>query len=124
MSLRSDLEAITRGMPPGSSVTLPTDWLRGRLEEEGGEVSPPDSLLTLEQIADRVGRAGSTVRTWCNLGHFEGAFRLNGRDWRVPESALRRYLEGQTETGEAPGRAGVGREADLGSWRRVRRGSG
>ena len=42
----------------------------------------------------------STVRTWANSGKLEGAFRLNGRDWRVPASTLKKYLAGQQQKTE------------------------
>lgn len=51
--------------------------------------------MTLEQVASEVGRATSTVRTWCNSKRLDGAYRLNGRDWRIPQAALRKFLDDQ-----------------------------
>ena len=119
MSGLRDLRRAVELMPQGATLTLSVEWLRDALKElEGAE--RPEALLTLDEVAQTVGRAVSTVRTWCNSGQIEGAFRLNGRDWRVPERALRRYLEGQGEDAgdEAPRiRAG---EVDLSRWRRHR----
>jgi excisionase family DNA binding protein len=120
MSLKKQLQEIVAGMPEGGSVTLPVAWLQGLLEEAEHEGDVPDELLTLEAVAERVGRAESTVRTWCNSGKLEGAFRLCGRDWRIPESALRSFLEGQVKGDDAAESPGAHGEADLGSWRRIR----
>jgi excisionase family DNA binding protein len=108
-------------MPEGATLTLSVEWLRDALQELEEGAEGPEVLLTLDEVAEAVGRAVSTVRTWCNSGQIEGAFRLNGRDWRVPESALRRYVESQGQDGdedEIGVRAG---EVDLGRWRRHRR---
>ena len=36
------------------------------------------------QLALRFGRKDSTVREWCEAGLFPGAYKLRGREWRVP----------------------------------------
>lgn len=123
MSLRVELAAIVRGMPEGSAVSLPVEWLRGLLEAEPSGGDEPDQLLTLEQIAEIAGRSISTVRSWCNSGQIEGAFRLHGREWRIPSGAWRRHLESlQSDVEDA--RMVQHRPADLGSWRRNRRKGG
>jgi excisionase family DNA binding protein len=119
MSLREKLETMLEGMPVGSSVSLPVDWLRAQLEAEPADGDPPDELLTLEQVAQRVGRAEGTVRTWANSGDLEGAFKLNGRDWRVPASALERYIERQKEPNRATTR--VRKPSDVSAWRKQRK---
>ena len=119
MSIRRQLQNIVDGMPPGSSVSLPVDWLRALLQEEADRAGEaPDGVLTLAEVGERVGRAEGTVRTWCNSGKLKGAFRLNGRDWRVPESALRNYLEAQIE--QKSSEVGSRGDVDLGSWRKHR----
>ncbi len=87
MGLVDRLKAIIEGMPDGGSVSLPVTWLRDLLDAEGD--SPGTGrLLTLEEAGDIVGRSAGTVRTWANSGQLEGAFKLQGRSWRVPESAI------------------------------------
>ncbi len=118
MSLKKSLEAVVRGMPDEGSVSLPVAWVRALLEAEDEE-GRAGRLLTLEEAAERVQRAPGTVRTWCNSGRLEGAFKLQGRSWRIPEGALQRFLERQAQ-GEEP-TVRTGREADLASWRKVRK---
>jgi excisionase family DNA binding protein len=120
MGITAQLKAIVDGMPPGSSVSLPVDWLRALLAEAEREGEAPEEYLTLAQVAERVGRAESTVRTWCNRGQLEGAFRLNGRDWRVPSGALSKWLSRQQE-GDGD-KKGIGGHVDLSAWRRLRGG--
>lgn len=116
MSLHTLLKTMVQGMPPGSSITLPTDWLSRQIDE-AERPAGTDDLLTVEDVAARLGRAASTVRGWCGQGVIPGAFLLRGKSWRIPESSLRSFLE--TEAGKlAPDEADE--EMDIGRWRRHR----
>jgi excisionase family DNA binding protein len=54
--------------------------------------------LTTTEVSDRLGwLSPDTVRRMCEEGRFDGALqRAPGKPWRIPESALERYLEGRT----------------------------
>jgi hypothetical protein len=118
MSLHKKLEAMVDGMPPGSLITLSVDWLSREMAVDARQ--DPEELLTLEDVASRDGRVVSTVRTWCNSGKLPGAFRLNGRDWRVPAQSLTAWRESQQNP--TPKAASDPPNDDIGSWRRVRKG--
>jgi len=121
MSLRTQLQAMVDGMPPGSSVSLPVDWLQSLLEQEVKRVGDmPDDLLTLEEVGKRLGRAVSTARSWCNSGKIPGAFRLHGKDWRIPTKALQELIESQSRAEQAPKGIPSHPGAELASWRRLR----
>ena len=96
-------------------MVLSRDWLAKELDAEGPWAPRADVLtdLTLDEVANAIGRAVSTVRTWCNSGRLPGAYRLNGRDWRVPRSALEALRNGKPGAVER-----AGRPADLAAWRR------
>ena len=47
--------------------------------------SPLGKLLPLNEYAARIGKAPSTVRQKCALGHLPGAVKM-GRDWLIPEN--------------------------------------
>ena len=98
-----------------SEAQVPAGWVLEQLDSAEQE-------LTLEDVATKVGRAVSTVRGWCGSGQLEGAYRLNGREWRVPSAALRRFLE-QQRTGAGEGHSAVRSRGpvDLSSWRHQRR---
>jgi excisionase family DNA binding protein len=67
--------------------------------------------LTVAELATRFHRSASTVRDWCEHGRFEGAYKLNGRDWRIPLAALDAFLAAQR---------GEKDTSPLGAWRAVR----
>jgi excisionase family DNA binding protein len=119
MSLSNRLRQLVDALPSdSSSVTLTRSDLAALLEgeEQGGEVLAPERDLTVEQVAEAMGRACSTVRGWLIAGELRG-FKLNGRDWRVPRAALRAYRDAQA-AGKAdpePEMEGV----DISAWRRV-----
>lgn len=113
-----DLRALHVSMPRGSAITLSRRAIGDLLDHlapaatQRGEVRD----LTLPEVAERVGRASSTVRAWCNTGLMAGAYKLNGRDWRVPPAALDAFLRGQGEDSSGT-RRGVGAPRDLSDWR-------
>ena len=116
MGLVDRLRAIVDGMPDGSAVTLSVDWLRELVDREG-EQDGMGRLLTLAQAGEIVGRSASTIRTWANSSQLEGAFKLNGRDWRIPENALARFVERQQATEQEPTTVSADGPVDLNSWR-------
>jgi hypothetical protein len=99
------------------------------LQVLGGEDGQPgvvSTLCTVAEVALQLHRSPSTVRGWCEAGRFAGAFKLNGRDWRIPPAAVERFLDAQRPTAPSaadPARAarprtGRGRSIDLGAWRK------
>lgn len=100
-SLLRALRTIADALPPGSSVTLEGAWLRAQLEEaEDGDAQNDPAVrrltdLTVEQVAEELGRSGSTVRGWLAADEFPNAFKLNRREWRIPVSDLRAFLDRQ-----------------------------
>jgi len=74
-------------------------------------LAAPDEF-TVGEVARRFHRSASTVRGWCEHGRFEGAYKLNGRDWRIPATAVDAFLAEQR---------GESRVRRLGAWRAVRR---
>ena len=114
-----------RLMPPGSLV--PAEWVLAELEGESGIAANTGEAanradLTLEQASEQVKRSVSTVRGWCASGAVAGAYKLNGRDWRIPPAALRNYLDAQASGAKANGpRTRAGRAPDVGGWRKLRK---
>jgi excisionase family DNA binding protein len=105
-----------------SSITLTRRDLVGLLE--GDDVGPsPDTFvadLRVEEVADVVGRSPSTVRGWLIAGSLRG-YKLNRRDWRVPRSALRDYLDGQMAGSAGPATdSSEYQDVDIGAWRDLR----
>ena len=115
MGLIDRLRAIVESMPADASVTFSVVWLRDLLSDEGDSPGT-DRLLTLEEAGNIVGRSPSTVRTWLNKGQLAG-FKLNGRSWRIRESALRKFIERQESGEQEPPTVGNG-SVDLRAWRR------
>src|SRR5215475_7286848 len=93
LSLRSRLEALVAAAPDDANV--PVRWLREILAEEAPDASVYGETavaidFTVLQLAERFGRASSTIRTWCESGQLPGSYRLNGREWRIPLAAAAR----------------------------------
>ena len=58
----------------------------GRVEET------PQADFTVGELALRFHRSPSTIRDWCEHGRLEGAYKLNGRDWRISQAAVDAFL--------------------------------
>jgi excisionase family DNA binding protein len=105
-----------RAIPPGSLV--PRDWVLSQLEMDRSMTAPDGSGdLSIGEVAERTRRADSTVRAWLNHGLFPGAYKLRGRDWRIPQTALQAFLE-EEATGKGTRRNGQRTgTVDLAAWR-------
>lgn len=98
---------------PNGTVTL--RWLGQIIEQpDEGKTEQPKRDLTVEEVAEMVGRAPSTVRGWLSSGALRG-FKINGRDWRVAPSALEDWRAGQMRRDEPES----GEDIDLGAWRKA-----
>ena len=113
-----ELRELAARLPPGSSVTLP----RGALLEAVGEPSrsQPSADLTVAQLAARFYRSPSTVRAWVEAGRFPDAYKLEGRDWRVPELSVTAFIAAQRHVPGQPSSISSHRPT-LGDWRNARR---
>ncbi len=113
MNLADRLRELADRLPPGTALTLTRDGLLGLARD----VDDPDQPagrgdFTIAELAARFYRSTSTIRGWCERGRFEGAYKLNGRDWRIPPTGVETFLAEQR--GQLP-------VARLDTWRTVRR---
>ncbi len=113
MNLNDRLRELAERLPPGGSLTLTRAGLLELAAVDGGQADQvaPQPDFTVAELAARFHRSASTIRDWCECGRFEGAYKLNGRDWRISQAAVDAFLAQQR--GESP--------AQLGAWRTVRR---
>lgn len=105
--------------------------------EDAAAPAAAGAVLTVALVAEQLHRSASTVRGWCEAGRFAGAFKLEGRDWRIPVAAIDAFLADQraktsredapratiaprADTGVPPRRVRKGDAADLGAWRQAR----
>ena len=113
MNLADRLRELAERLPPGGSLTLSREGLLGLAAVDGDheDQAAERREFTVGELATRFHRSASTVRGWCEHGCFAGAYKLNGRDWRIPLAALDAFLAEQR---------GERRVAHLGAWRAVR----
>jgi hypothetical protein len=108
---RDALLRIAQALPDGSAIPVPRAWLLELLEgTEAPRASraPLELDLTPEEAGAALHRAPVTIRAYCNAGLVPGAYRLRGRQWRIPRAALEAFQE--TE-----------RSSPLKPWKRKRR---
>lgn len=85
------LRAALAAMPPGTLV--PRDWVLERLSGASPYLSGTSALidLTITDLARLFGKRPSTVRAWVERGDFAGAYKLHGKEWRIPVSAVEEF---------------------------------
>src|SRR5207245_1327497 len=77
--------------------------------------APPVRVdLTIRDLAQLFGKQPSTVRAWVERGDFPGAYKLHGKEWRVPVSAVEAFQNGER-------RRTAKSESPLSAWRTVGR---
>jgi excisionase family DNA binding protein len=116
VTLADRLRQLAEALPPGGSLTLTR---LGLLELAGADASQADQEVTpvdftVAELAARFHRSTSTVRDWCEHGRFGGAYKLNGRDWRIPQAAVDTFVAEQR---------GEKHVSPLGAWRAARGGA-
>jgi len=124
--LIAGLQSLAAALPAGAAIPIPREWL---LELLAGIAAPPGEAasgtapadLTVLQLAARFGRKPSTVRGWLDRDLIPGAYRFQGREWRVPAAALAafeaRHRPDGAEAEIASPRAREKRPVDLSAWR-------
>lgn len=115
--LRGELEAMPQG------ALLPRDWLLERLSDHSAPASSAEGStlrvdLSVLDLANLFGKQPSTVRAWLERGDLPGAYKLQGKEWRVPPSGVDAFQNQQrSETRKNRPRGGSPRLSD---WRTVK----
>jgi hypothetical protein len=120
------LRELAEALPVGAAVSVPREWLLELLE--GAAPSPvPSNVqaadMTIADLALRFGRHASTIRGWLEKGAFAGAYKLRGREWRIPAASLAAFEDTarrSTGTRVAASKRSPRSKTDLTSWRRVK----
>lgn len=108
-----DLRERLQALPRGSLV--PVDWVLELLGDgHDGATRPgaPAVDLNVADLALLFKKKPSTVRAWIERGDFPGAYKLNGKEWRVPAAAVEAFQKAQQAAADA--------DEDLSAWRRPR----
>lgn len=110
-----------QGLPVGTPVPMARETLLALLGpasvESLADVEP--APLTAAQLAGRYGRKPCTARLWLEQGLLPGAYKLRGREWRIPVSALIAF-EQRGGAGAPPADTGADAgSADLSAWRKA-----
>ena len=118
MKLADRIRQLVTALPSDDSAVTLTRKDLAALVAGADDASPPlpQRDLTVEDVAEEVGRAPSTIRGWLIAGDLRG-YKLNRRDWRVTRGALRDYLAAQERGDEAETVAGE--PVDITEWRKV-----
>lgn len=113
------IRALAEALPPGTAVPVPRELLLQLLSNGGTPV--PSADLTVADLCQQFRRKPSAVRAWLERGEFVGAYKLHGRDWRVPIAAVEAYRTRQQQGADNPAPAPASGTADLSAWKAERR---
>jgi excisionase family DNA binding protein len=91
--LIDSLAALVSAAPP--DATVPVRWIGELLAAEvdilAQSATSVDSDvldLSVSELASRLKKGESTVRTWLSRGELPGAYKSHGHEWRIPLSAI------------------------------------
>lgn len=107
--IRERLQALPRGS------LVPVDWLLeliGDGQDAPARTGAPAVDLNVADLALLFKKRPSTVRAWIERGDFPGAYKLNGKEWRVPAAAVEAFQKAQQSLGDEG--------ENLSAWRRSR----
>lgn len=89
------LRIVAENLPLNGSVILTRESLLEVISDGSGRLKGQGSSsadYTVKELAAMFGRAPSTIRSWLEVGRISGAYRLNGREWRIPQASLDGFL--------------------------------
>jgi excisionase family DNA binding protein len=122
MSPIDKLRALVENAPKGTLVPVESlaEMLKNaeRIPVADEQASEPAGDLTVQYIAKRLGRSSSTIRGWLAAAEIPEAYKLLGREWRVPRAALQHFLDRQREAAEPLPAANRLADANLQAWRK------
>ena len=111
----TELSKLLSQLP--DEATVPVSWVRAQLDAPVLEDAIGD--YSCAQAATTLGVKPGTVRGFCFRGEMPGSYLFHGKSWRIPRASLRAYLDNASkEKSHVSGE----NSADLGSWRKQRRG--
>lgn len=112
---------------PGCSITLTREAVAEWLAEDDTDRAPAEAQerdeLTVAEWAELEHRATGTVCSWLAAGLVPGAYKLNGREWRVPREGIVAFKAEQARQHPAPERSRTRERTpgtDISSWRKIR----
>ena len=83
-------------LPDDAQVSV--RWIREQLARVPGVDEGGMAGLAAAEAGRVVGRKASTIRNWCAAGELPGAYKLNGKEWRIPSEAVRAFAARQRGT--------------------------
>ncbi len=120
MGLGERLRTLAEALPEGASITLSSEALRSLLETDAEESSTLAHDMTVEEVANHLGRSPQTVRRWIREGELD-AYSFRGREYRITAFALQEFIAGEQTASEQPAQSpGTHVMKQLGAWRSVR----
>ena len=90
------LRTVAEHWPQGTPMSIPAPWLRELLPAESDQAVPILGM-TVQEAATHYHRHPSTVRGWCQARRFPNAYRLNQREWRIPQADLAEFEADQQQ---------------------------
>jgi hypothetical protein len=100
---REALQRLAQALPAGTALPVPREWVLELLsgaETPKATTTPLELDLTPEEAGAALHRSPVTIRAYCNAGLFRGAYRMRGRQWRIPRAALEGFLAAERRTHE------------------------
>lgn len=92
------LQALLVDAGASEEITVRVSLLRALMASVEGTVTLMDPVevdLTCEGVGGLLGRDASVIREWCREARFPGAYKLRGKEWRIPRQALNDFQREQ-----------------------------
>ena len=113
-ALREWLEVLAE-----ADATIPARVVLERLPLAMDGAEGTLAALNASQAGEALGRSPSTVRDYCRAGLLDGAFRQQGREWRIPRASIGKFQAAQAAKATAKAAIVTGSNSvSLDAWRR------
>jgi hypothetical protein len=86
---------VLRALVAGAMLTVRADWIAELVADIPEPKAQVEVDLTAAEVARLMARDEKTVASWCRVGLLSGAYRLRGREWRIPRASLAAFQRGR-----------------------------
>jgi hypothetical protein len=93
------IDAFLSSLPAGTMLSV--EAIRALLADDSPTPEQFHTDFSADEVGEMYNRTAACIRFWCHAGKLPGAYKLNDREWRIPQDAPNKFQERQRKAEKA-----------------------